>query len=127
MDDTLDNVVIDTFSRSINNPRPNKPNNLGYSDSILFVEVADKSEIFSTQFQVTKIVDDYVDLFIDVKRDIINIFYDTGKPDFFPIDLNKNVDIFTFNLTKLQLQTGQTFGFRVRFRNKNLQWSKWSE
>ncbi|MBN2891902.1 MAG: metallophosphoesterase family protein [Bacteroidales bacterium] len=126
-DKFLDNVVIDEFSRKAENPRPEKPTKLKFTDNTLIFDVNEKADIFSTEFQITSLPDDYVDPEIDVKRDIVNIFYDTGKDEYQAIDLNNGLDIFSLKLSNYDLMKGQVYAFRVRVRNKNMQWSKWSD
>ena len=126
-DKLLDNIVIDNFSRKKEKARPSKPENLKFEDNILKFEVANKNGIFSTQFLISKIPGNYEDPIYDIQRDITNIFKDTGKPDYCPINLNKDIDIYSLELSEYELIEGHKYAFIVRVRNKNLQWSKWSE
>jgi len=60
-------------------------------------------------------------------RDWENIYWDTGAPDYAPIDLNALVDLTRLTVDDGILQLGSTYWWRVRYRDQNLQWSAWSE
>ena len=118
--------VVDEFSRTLGLEKPSSSNNLEHDDNILKIQTdLAPNKVFSTQFQITAIVDDYVDPIYDIKRDAINIYYDTGEPNFSPINLNKDIDLFSLELSNFNLSKGQTYAFRVRIMNENLQLSSW--
>ncbi len=84
-------------------------------------------DILSSQFQLTNQQGDYSNPLVDEKRDFENIFWDNGAPDFVPIDKNEGIDLTKLAITDDNLETGKTYWWRVRYRDKNLQWSEWSE
>ncbi len=66
-------------------------------------------------------------MIVDSKRDFENIYSDTGPPNFIPIDKNAGIDITQCSLDNYNLDVGKTYWWRVRYRDRNLQWSSWSE
>ena len=64
---------------------------------------------------------------MDIKRDFENIYYDTGAPDFTPIDKNAGIDLTKLKVNEANFEDGKTYWWRVRYRDRNLQWSDWSE
>jgi hypothetical protein len=79
----------------------------------------------SSQFQVTTTPGDYSNPLLDVRRDRENVYGDTGAPDYNPVDLNEGIDLSRLSVTN-GLSAGQSYGWRVRYRDQNLQWSDWS-
>jgi hypothetical protein len=78
----------------------------------------------SSQFQITNNKGSYDSPILDVQRDYEDIYGKPQEPKYFLIDLNKGID-----LTKLdvpQLNFSGDIWARVRYRDKNLQWSNWS-
>ena len=63
---------------------------------------------------------------IDRIRDFENLYGTTGNPDYKPVDINKDVDIFRFEIAHNKLSNG-TYFIRVRHRDKNMSWSAWSD
>ncbi|VAX25084.1 hypothetical protein MNBD_IGNAVI01-48 [hydrothermal vent metagenome] len=84
-------------------------------------------EILSSQFQVTSQQGNYTNSRVDNKRDFENIYSDTGAPHFIPIDKNAVIDLTKCSLENESLVDGNTYWWRVRYRDRNLQWSSWSE
>jgi hypothetical protein len=64
---------------------------------------------------------------IDKICDFEDFFGDTGSPDYEAVNLNKNIKLSKFLVTGKGLQTGKMYWWRMRYRDKNLQWSEWSE
>ncbi len=133
-DITMDNELFDSFFRDkANETPPQKPLAKTEGDVKSPLEL-DASEylgnygILSSQFQVTAVKGNYKDkLIVDSKRDFENIYFDSGEPDFIPIDKNAGIDLTKLTLEKNKLETGKAYWWRVRYRDKNLQWSEWSD
>ena len=132
----FDNIRVDQFFRDKKNETPpTKPNAIepvnGSEVSqpiILHASAYDGTfEILSSQFQLTAQQGDYTNLLVDNKRDFENIYSDTGAPNFIPIDKNAGIDLTKASLENEDLEDGKTYWWRVRYRDKNLQWSSWSE
>lgn len=78
----------------------------------------------STQFQISS-APDFSVLRVDLYRDREDLYQNTGSPDYFPIDRNRDVDLFALTLGAGTLPNGRHFA-RVRHRDVNLMWSPWS-
>jgi len=61
---------------------------------------------------------------LDVRRNWENVYGVTA--DYEPIDLNEGIDLFRLSVSN-GLSAGQSCGWRVRYRDQNLQWSDWSQ
>jgi hypothetical protein len=84
-------------------------------------------KILSSQFQITDEQGNYFYPVIDIKRDFENIYSDSGAPDFIPIDKNAGIDLTKISLEKNKLEAGKKYWWHVRYRDRNLQWSEWSD
>ncbi len=129
----MGNKVFDTFFRDkADETPPQKPTGItkGVQLYPIILEASEYSgnyEILSSQFQVTSEKGNYDDLIIDAKRDFENLYSDSGAPDFIPIDRNKGIDLTKYWLELYRLKHGKTCWWRVRYRDRNLQWSDWSD
>ena len=135
-DKILPNVIIDSFYRDKSvTTGPEKPNLVapesGSNQTPPFELEADDLtkdyDIMSSQFQITNTQGNYDNPTIDVIRDFEDIYGDTGAPDWEVVDLNKDIDLSKYTVTGNGLETGKTYYWRMRYRDKNLQWSEWSE
>ena len=136
-DKPMDNALFDQFFRNKNDETPpQRPSALSVSaagsGSVTALLQAStytgKYPILSSQFQVTSQKGQYASPKIDVMRDFENIYWDTGAPDYTPIDRNAGVDLTQLPLDEsAPLEEGKTYWWRVRYRDRNLQWSAWSE
>lgn len=132
----FDNIKVDEFFRDKKNQTPPlrpegvEPTNgsdIPMPIALKSSEYAGTYEILSSQFQVTFQQGDYANLVVDVKRDFENIYSDTGAPNFIPIDKNAGIDLTQCLVEDGDFEEGKTYYWRVRYRDKNLQWSDWSE
>ena len=135
-DKVLDNVVIDRFIRDkAKEDPPMRPDLVSPPDKASIsppykLEASHyegRFEIMSSQFQVTSEQGNYSAPVIDKIRDFENIYWDTGAPNYDPIDRNKGINLEQYLLSGVGLTTGTTYWWRVRYRDRNLQWSDWSE
>jgi hypothetical protein len=127
-------TLVDTFSRTFNQAKPDKP-------SVLPLETNDPIELpytfesspyattsgidyNSVQFQVAA-SEDFAKLEFDLIRDFENI-YGAHPANCQLVDLNKDVNIFRQTIERHQLFNGKHY-IRVRHRDKNVEWSEWSE
>lgn len=133
---TFDNIRVDQFFRDKKNETPpQKPEAVSPSNGSdvaqpIILQATDYTgtyEILSSQFQVTDKQGDYTNSIVNDKKDFENIYSDTGAPNFIPIDKNAGIDLSQCSLKDYPLQIGKTYWWRIRYRDKNLQWSSWSE
>ena len=132
----FDNIKIDEFFRDKKNETPpSKPSGIfpvnGAEASMPVLlhssEYNGTYKILSSQFQVTTLSGNYLHPFINNKSDFENIYSDSGSPDFIPIDRNAGIDLTKTSLEYKNLIVGTTYYWRVRYRDRNLQWSDWSD
>ena len=134
-DKPLANVVIDSFYRDKNGAAPLKPALLAPEDGANLIapfelaaeDFTQKYDIMSSQFQLTDTSGIYNNPVIDIIRDFENIYGDSGAPDYTPIDLNEGIDLSKYTVNGEGLEAEKTYWWRMRYRDKNLQWSDWSE
>lgn len=131
---TLNNILIDSFYRKMNTLPPDKPSILttpADSVSLPFTFVsspysAGTNEPYnSIWFQVAS-RSDFSNPEIDRIRDFEDLYGTTGDPDYKPVDVNREVDIFRYVIAHNKLSNGSYF-IRVRHRDKNMSWSEWSD
>lgn len=127
----LDNVIIDQYHGRINQPAPEKPLALSPSDTAKFNNIefiasdfVGEDSIMSSQFQLTFIPGNYSSPFINITRDHENIFHVTDS--FEPINKNAGINLYRYK-TAHSFTPGNTYAWRVRYRDQNLRWSPWSE
>ncbi|NOZ09029.1 MAG: hypothetical protein GXO91_09200 [FCB group bacterium] len=128
----LDNVLIDSFFRDRDLQPPQTPEAL--TPQILTPEpvvltasaFAGDADLMSSQFQVTGEAGSWDSPLVDQLRDWENVYGDTGAPDYLPIDLNEGIDLSRYEVETGILATGESYRWRVRYRDQNLAWSEWS-
>ena len=81
-------------------------------------------EIMSSQFQITANKGNYDSPVLNVQRDFEDIYAAPQAPSFIPIDHNAGIDLTKYDVASIGI-TGEVWS-RVRYRDKNLQWSTWS-
>ncbi|MEM1450708.1 MAG: FN3 domain-containing metallophosphoesterase family protein [Planctomycetota bacterium] len=131
---SLDSELIDVFERTLGDPAPETPTitALGTGplqlpltiESSAFVQPAGH-ELHSTWFQVAPTAA-FAEVEIDVHRAFENLYGTTGPPDYDPVDLHAGIDLLRSEIPANALINGQHF-VRVRHRDKNLEWSAWSD
>jgi len=132
-DNKLGNVVIDSFFRDKADETPPSIPSIILPDKDAVVEppfILDASdyvgthEIMSSQFQITTTEGKYDSLTLDIKRDFEDIYGAPIIPDNIPNDLNEGIDLTEYVVSETN-SIGKVWA-RVRYRDKNLQWSNWS-
>ena len=134
-DKFMANVLVDSFYRDKTAFAPPKPALIapetGTSQTPPFQFVAEdfttQYDIMSSHFQITDSTGYYNNPVIDKICDFEDFFGDTGSPDYEAVNLNKNIKLSKFLVTGKGLQTGKMYWWRMRYRDKNLQWSEWSD
>jgi len=130
-DKELDNELVDFWYSKPDQPEPDKPVALDpavENDTIIFQgsDFSGIDSLMTSQIQITATPGDFSNPVIDKTRDKMNVYGDSGAPDYIPVDLNEGVDI-----TKLEIPSSafpsSTYGWRIRYRDNNLKWSNWSD
>ncbi|MEN8192055.1 MAG: metallophosphoesterase [Bacteroidota bacterium] len=133
-DKQMGNVAIDHFIRNkANQTPPDKVNliapvNNAHLDPPFIIQGSNFKgiyEIMSSQFQITSTEGNYDSPILDVKRDFEDIYGVTSSFD--PIDLNFDIDLTKYIITQDMLSPDTQYWLRARYRDKNLQWSEWSD
>ena len=129
----MDNEEFDSWFRDRNASPPETPlglyPNAGNGDidgRLVASPYTGEIDIMSSQFQLKEAGDAWSQLIIDSKRDWENVYYDTGPPNYVPIDLNAGIDLQRYQIPEGALQSSQFYEWRIRYRDQNLLWSDWS-
>lgn len=131
-----DNEIIDHFFRDkAHEEGPDKPvpvspvadAEVGSSIELQASPYSGSDEMMSSRFQVTTSQGNYDSPIVDVIRDFEDLYWDTGAPDYLPVNLNAGIDLTKFTAKSGYLEEGKKYWWRVQYRDKNLQWSAWSD
>lgn len=122
------NELVDEFHLKLNQAKPSTPTALGIENqTVLVASPMVGADVAQTcHFQVTAQSGNYAAPLINKEQDEYNIYDDTRAPNYTPINRNANLDISKLNAATFGLTTGQTYYYRVRYRDENLKWSSWS-
>jgi hypothetical protein len=132
-DRPADNELFDSFSRHLDDPPPSTPQAIapmGEGPRNPLLEASDfigDHAIMSSQFQLVVDGADWSEALVDSVRHWENVYGDSGAPDWLPIDLNEGLDLTRLQLGEDFLWPGHTYTWRVRYRDRNLSWSEWSD
>lgn len=129
----VDNILIDSFSRTLGQTAPQAPALDAVADTVsLPMELSGSAyatttehPLNTTQFQVST-EESFNTLALNSVRDVEDFYGSTHKPLHIPIDLNEGVDITKFTIEANRLKNGRYYA-RVRYRDDNLEWSAWSD
>lgn len=129
----LDNILIDSFHRTLGKAAPQKPEIAETPDTLSLPYIFKGSPyststdeaLNSTQFQFS-LSPDFSTLELDKVQDVENLYGSTGSPWHTPVDLNEGKDITRFTVEKNKLKNG-VYYMRTRYRDANMEWSEWSE
>jgi predicted phosphodiesterase len=131
VDYLLDNEVSDSWHRKIDQPKPDKPVVFAPTYSaqgnvvLNAVDISGPDELMTSQFLVTGISGNYSAPAFSKSTDWQNIY---GVDNFFqPINLNSGVDLTEVKVPVGTLNIGDTYFYKVRYRDQNLKWSDWSD
>jgi len=128
----LDNVLLDSFLRDRNAAPPTTPAALTPAGptcepaALTASTYQGEMPVMSSQFQLTEVQGDWTNPLLETSRDWENVYGDSGAPDYTPIDLNEGIDLASLSIPAGLLQDDHTYWWRVRYRDRNLQWSEWS-
>jgi hypothetical protein len=122
------NELVDEFHLNLNQQKPETPTASGLENLTTLVAspMVGVDVPQTCHFQVTATSGNYTTLLVNKEQDKYNIYDDTRAPNYTPINRNANLDISRLNTSTYGLTTGQTYYYRVRYRDENLKWSNWS-
>lgn len=129
----VDNILIDSFHRSLGKAAPQKPSIEEITDTITLpytlagskYETESDEPLNSVQFQVST-TDDFSSVVFNKVTDVEDFYGSTGKPWHIPVDLNEGKDITRLQINENELKNGNYY-VRMRYRDDNLEWSEWSD
>lgn len=125
--------LIDKWHRYLNQPAPVKPLALAPSSSASLTPTLisgpfnGQDTLMSSEFQLVATTGSFSSPLIDVSRDSEDFYGDSGSPLFNPMNLNTGINLKRYTVLAGLLTSGQTYMWRVRFRDKNVRWSDWSD
>lgn len=132
----LDNVLVDKFHRYFGKPAPAQPTLVPPADTLLQMPYTFSGSAFispageaynATEFELAGASGDFSnDLIFSLKRDFEDFYQIVTQDSFSPIDQMLGVDIFKLTVDSTQVYQGKNW-LRVRYRDRNLEWSPWSE
>lgn len=131
-DKPLDCVLVDHFHRKLQQAAPETPHGLspltesGTQALLVASPMEGADSLMTSHFQLTAAPGDYSSPVAESKRDWVDIYGDSGAPEYNPINLNEGIDLNRWQCNT-ELNTDQTYAWRVRYRDHNLKWSDWSE
>ena len=131
-DRPMANELFDSFSRELDSPPPPAPKALAPSGQGLPAPRLTASPytgdhpLMSSRFQLEAEGGDWSAVLVDSTRHWENVYGDTRTPDWIPVDLNEGLDLGRLDLSEGILTLGESYQWRVRYRDQNLGWSEWS-
>ncbi|MCK5921061.1 MAG: PKD domain-containing protein, partial [Methylococcales bacterium] len=127
-----DNVLVDEFhQKRENTSAPQIPKGLAplvestLSPTLVATPYAGAEEVMGSHFQLTSTSGDYSSPIVDSRRDWVNFYGDTGAPNYDMVDLNDGIDLGRLVVSS-GVSDGNTYFWRIRYRDQNLVWSEWS-
>jgi hypothetical protein len=126
-------VVMDHWHRYLNQAAPDKPvavSPTGFATDMPTLSASAFSgmdTLMSSEFQLIPISGDFNSPLIDVTRDTEDYYGDSGTPDFDPVNLNVGIDLTTYTLDPGIVSIGESYMWRMRYRDQNVRWSDWSD
>jgi len=129
----MNNIPIETCHYYTNRPEPLKPLtlspiNVSSATPILVASAFNgQDSMMTSQFQITIAPGNWATPLLDSIRDYTDIFGNSGAPDYTPVDMNAGIDLRRLQVPVGKLSAGSTYAWRVRYRDRNIKWSEWSE
>ena len=129
----VDNILIDSFSRTLGKAAPEKPEIKEIPDTITLPYTFEGSEyatstdepLNTVEFQFS-FTEDFSTVDHTEIADVEDLYGSTGSPLHIPVDLNENRDITKLTIENGRLKNGLYY-VRARYRDANMEWSDWSE
>lgn len=131
-DNPLNNELVDYYYRKLNQTAPVKPvamspvTETGLLPLLVATPFEGVDSLMSSKFEITATPGDFTTPVFEKRQDWVNIYGDSGAPDYIPTDLNAGID-----LRRMQVSTplvdGNQYAWRVAYRDFNQKWSEWSD
>lgn len=127
----FNNVVSDTWHRRLDQAKPDKPvvyppiYSNGGNVVLRGSDFSGVDALMTSQFQVTASSGNYTATVYSKSTDWRNVYGVDGV--FNPVDLNAGLDLTSLTVPTGTLTIGNTYYYRVRYRDQNLKWSDWSD
>jgi hypothetical protein len=129
----LDRRLIDIFSWRLDGWSPYRPEisstptpvDIPYT--LIGSEYKGSPPILSSRFQVAGGTPDFEDPIVDVTRAYENVIFTSSPPSFSPINWSYGVVLTELQLTSDMIHEPGKYFWRVRYRNRDLVWSPWSQ
>lgn len=83
--------------------------------------------LMSSHFQLVEKQGDFAMALVDSIRDRENYYKDSGAPFWQPLNLHAGIDLQKLQPDSGLLVPGQSYKWRLRYRDENLKWSEWSD
>jgi acid phosphatase type 7 len=131
-DRAMANELFDSFSRELDGARPPYPGALAPiveglpTPCLTASHYMGERPIMSSRFQLVAQDGDWEAALVDSVRNWENIFGDSGEPEWLPVDLNDGIALNRLTLPPGVLTLGESYQWRVSYRDQNLRWSDWS-
>ena len=127
----INNLLLDTWHFRMLQSPPEKP--VAYPVTTAHPVILSASPMvgldscMSSRFQITATPGNYHTPVLDRHRDREDVFWNTGAPDFIPINKNAGIDLTSLEVPDSILTHGVQYWYRARYRDYNLKWSPWSD
>jgi hypothetical protein len=125
------NQILDTWHFRMNQPPPGKPvvHPVTTSNSVILsaTPMTGVDSCLSSQFEITLTRGNYTSPVLDMLRDRKDVYWNTGAPNFFPINKNEGIDLTELEVPDSIQIHGTNYWYRARYRDDNLKWSPWSD
>jgi acid phosphatase type 7 len=125
------NQLLDEWHHRLNQPKPDQPLALDpetMQDGRIILKAGPFSgldQLMSSRFELTGTSGQYETPLLDKTTDWQDIYGTDSQ--FRPVDLNAGKDLTRQEVPTILLEVGKNYYFRVRYRDRNLKWSDWSE
>jgi len=125
-------IEFDNWHFRKNQPAPLKPSALNphaqYADrdTLKATAISGADLLMTSEFQIVNEAGSFSSPTHDTIRNYENYYLDSAV-SFIPINRNAGIDLTSLTIQPGWLTPGQTYKWRVRYRDMNMKWSPWSD